>query len=200
MSRPAGSLRAISRRVSRLLAVGLVALLATGACGSTGDSADAPAELPIRPGERTVTSYTVPHVQHNVDPVPEVDAELRRRIYSLPDLEERESIVSISGTSALWLADGVEVIEPDAMLREREFAHLHPDGSLHAVLPVDRAVMAIEAKWAEFHPWVGRADFWDGMVMLYTPQTMQELDVTWQLVVDSYNLVTGRDVDADDYI
>ena len=71
--------------------------------------------------------------------------------------------------AGLWL--GPAAPEPAAVLREREFAHIHPDGSLHLVLPVDRAREAIDAKWAEFHPWVGRDDFWDGMVMLYTPQS-----------------------------
>jgi len=34
------------------------------------------------------------------------------------------------------------------------------------------------------------------MVMLYTPRTLEELDVIFQLVVDSYNFVTGRAVNA----
>jgi phospholipase/carboxylesterase len=32
--------------------------------------------------------------------------------------------------------------------------------------------------------------------MLYTPRTMDELDVIWQLIVDSYNYVTGRSITA----
>jgi len=31
----------------------------------------------------------------------------------------------------------------------------------------------------------------EGMVMLYTPLELDELDVVFQLVVDSYNFVTG---------
>ena len=38
----------------------------------------------------------------------------------------------------------------------------------------------------------------EGMVMLYTPRTMEELDVIFQLVVDSYNFVTGRSVKTAD--
>ena len=33
---------------------------------------------------------------------------------------------------------------------------------------------------------------------LYTPLDMQELDVIFQLIVDSYNFVTGRTVSATD--
>ena len=176
-------------------AVVALLLLLSSACGSSDDAAS----LPVREGPRTQTSHTVPHVQHFVEPVPELDSELRRRIYSLPGVEERETIVSFSGTSALWLSPDVTFANADTTLREREFAHIHLDGSLHAVLPVDRAIEATTAKWAELHPWVGRDDFWEGMVMLYTPQDAAELEVTWQLVVDSYNLVTGSDLDAADF-
>ena len=186
------------------IAVTLAILVACGSTASAPQEAAEPAPasnavetlqfepLPVRPGPRTETTYSVPHVQVFVDPVPEVDAELRRRIFSLPDVERRESITSITGTDALWLepAGGT----PFVTLREREFAHIHPDGSLHLVLPVDRAVEAIEAKWAEFHPWVGSEDMWDGMVMLYTPQSSEEAETTLQLIVDSYNFVTGRSI------
>jgi phospholipase/carboxylesterase len=35
--------------------------------------------------------------------------------------------------------------------------------------------------------------------MLYTPQSMDELEVTFQLIVDGYNYVTGKNVAAKDY-
>ena len=75
------------------------------------------------------------------------------------------------------------------------FAHIHPDGSLHATLSPERAREAIETGWAEPHPMasiVGNS----GLVMLYTPRTLEELDVIFQLIVDSYNFVTGRKVNA----
>ncbi len=179
-----------------LLMVAVLGLLAA-ACS---DSESTFAPLPIREGPRTETSYTVPHVQAFVDPVPEIDAELRRRIYLLPGIEDRPSITSILGTRALWLTADSEPTDLVATMREREFAHIHPDGSLHAVLPVDRALDATDAKWAELHPWVGRDDFWDGLVMLYTPQNADELEITWQLIVDSYNFVTGQELDAADFV
>lgn len=183
------SQRAPTKAIAALLTVILLA-----ACGSSESLASE--ALPVRPGPRTETTYSVPHVQAFVDPVPEVDAELRRRMFSLPDVERRESLTSIKGAEALWL--GPNAPEPQAVLREREFAHIHPDGSLHLVLPVDRAIEAIEAKWAEFHPWVGSENMWNGMVMLYTPQSDDEAEVTLQLIVDSYNFVTGRSVTVTD--
>lgn len=180
---------------ARVAAV-VATLLVAATCGSDPSTPETTEPLPLRPGPRTVTSYTVPHVQHFVDPVPEVDAELRRRIFELPDVERRESITSITGTDGVWLSPAAP--EPAAALRDREFAHIHPDGSLHLVMPVDRAVEAIEAKWAEFHPWVGSENMWDGTVMLYTPQSAEEMAVTLQLVVDSYNFVTDRAISPAD--
>lgn len=188
------------RQLLIALVVAALAFFGSG-CGTddTAASADAPA-LPERSGPRTETTHSVPHVQAFVDPVPEVDAELRRRIYTLPGVENRETIVSLTGTTALWLREDFEPSGMAATLREREFGHVHTDGSLHTVLPVDRAIEATTAKWAELHPWVGSEDVWDGMVMLYTPQSFDELEVTWQLIVESYNFVTGQSLDPSDFV
>ena len=159
------------------------------------DDADDLLVLPTRPGPREETTHGVPHIQIDAELVPEVDAELQRRAYSLPGVEERESTVSLPGARSLWLADDVELARPEVLQAGREFAHIHPNGSLHVWLPVDRAIEVAETKWGELHPWVGRADFWDGLVMVYTPETLDELDVTIRLIVDAYNYVTGADID-----
>lgn len=182
-----------------ICAVAIAVAVVAGTVVGCGSAAEEAAVLPVRPGPRTETSHGVPHVQHFVDAVPEIDDELRDRIYSLPGIESRETIVSFSGTTALWLTEDFDFADEQTTLREREFAHIHPDGSLHTVLPVERAREATTAKWAELHPWVGREDFWDGMVMLYTPQNSEELDVTWQLIVESYNFVTGQSVDPSEF-
>jgi phospholipase/carboxylesterase len=130
-----------------------------------------------------------------VVPDPVVDRELRRRAYALPGVLDRPTVISVPGARALWLADDIDLLRPEAILRGREFAHIHPDGSLHAILPPQRAQAAIDAGWAESHPIAQQAGM-PGLVMLYTPLTMQELDVVLELVADSYNFVTGRSIDA----
>jgi len=147
-------------------------------------------------GPRRQTSGSVPHVQLDVDAVPDVDAELRRRIFQLPGVENRESIISLPGATGLWLADDVAISRPGVMNAGREFAHIHPDGSLHVWLPVDRANEVEQKKWGELHPWVVRDGFWGGVVMVFSPQTLDELDTTIRIVVDSYNFITGASVDA----
>jgi len=151
--------------------------------------------IPKRAGPRPLTNKNMPHSQIGVRPVPEVNAELFRRCFSLPDVRNEPTRISVPGARALWLDEDLPLTHPEVIAVGREFAHIHPDGSLHASLPPERAREAIEAGWAEPHPmalYMGN----EGMVMLYTPRTIEELDVIFQLVVDSYNFVTGRAVNA----
>ena len=151
--------------------------------------------LPQRAGPRPLTNKNMPHSQIGVRPTPEVNAELFRRCYSLPDVRNEPTRISVPGARALWLREDLPLAHPEVIAVGREFAHIHPDGSLHASLPPERAHEAIEAGWAEPHP-MARHMGNEGMVMLYTPRTLDELDVIFQLVVDSYNFVTGRAVNA----
>ena len=153
------------------------------------------AVLPTRDDPRRETTGSVPHIQINAEPVPEVDAELRRRVYAIPGIEERPTQVSLPGARALWLADDIELVHPEVPQAGREFGHFHPDGSLHLWLPTERAKEVDETKWGELHPWVERDNFWDGVVMIYIPETDEEGDVTFQLVVDAYNYITGAELD-----
>jgi hypothetical protein len=153
--------------------------------------------LPQRQRPRPQTNKNMPHSQIAVEPVPDVNAELFRRAYSLPNVTNRPTVISVPGARALWLDDNLPLANPDAIVRGREFAHIHPDGSLHVSLSPERAQEAIDTGWAEPHPmalYMGNL----GMVMLYTPLDKQELDVVFQLIVDSYNFVTGRAVNASD--
>ena len=171
----------------------------------TGDSLDL-SILPERIGDRRQTTGDVPHQQLGAEPIPEVDSELRRRIFALPGVEDRASERSLPGARGLWFTDGLELVRTDVLggAREgvigssREFAHIHPDGSLHVWLPVERAIEVHETKWGELHPWVDRENFWDGVVMVYTPETLDEVDVAVRIVVDAYNFITGENLDPAD--
>ncbi|GAA1149046.1 luciferase family protein [Nocardioides aquiterrae] len=72
-----------------------------------------------------------------------------------------------------------------------EFAHLHPtpDLSLHAALPRDLMVEAIEAGWAEPHPIARLGLIPDTIVMLYAPRDENELDVVADLVTATHALL-----------
>ncbi len=175
----------------------LVLLIAVAIASGAVRSEERP--LPHRKGPPPFTSSNVPHVQIGVEPVPEVDAELLRRVSALPKVDIRPTIVSLPGAKGLWLLDDIPLVRPEVIVRGREFAHIHPDGSLHASLPPQRAQEAVDAGWAVWHPWAKKREGWEGFVMLYTPQSMYELEVTFQLIVDGYNYVTGKNVVAKDY-
>lgn len=164
---------------------------------STPESTITP--LPDRSGPRTHTSGTVPHVQISAEPVPDVNDELFRLAYSLPGVENRPTIVSLPGARGMWLGDDIPLAHPEAIVSGREFAHIHPDGSLHAPLPYERALEVAEKGWGERHPWADERDGWDGLVMLFTPQSMTELEIIFQLIVESYNHVTGQTLQASDF-
>ncbi len=192
----------------------VLAMIAVGAC-SAGEPAPAATEqserkpetetltggsleLPVRDGPRHQTSGSVPHVQLDAEPVPAVDAELRRRAFQLPGVENRPSDRSLPGARGLAFSDGLDLARADVIAGSSEFAHIHPDGSLHVWLAIDSALEVDDKKWGELHPWVGRDGFWDGVVMVYTPETLDELDVTIQILVDAYNFVTGASLQPAD--
>ena len=172
------------------------AVTAESTADSTASStSDGLTVLPVREGPRRQTTGSVPHIQTDAVPVPDVDAELRRRVFSIPGIDEGESSLSLPGARGLLLSDDLELARPEVLPGGREFGHFHPDGSLHLWLPVARALEVDEKKWGELHPFVVRENFWDGVVMIYVPETAAEADVALQLVADAYNYIVGVELD-----
>ncbi len=155
-------------------------------------------QLPIREGERPATTDGVPHVQLDLDLVPEVHEEMIQRVFSVPGIANEPSV--ILSWEGLWIEPSTEIVNPQALLSGREFGHIHDDGSLHIFLEPSRAIEAIEAGWAVSHPYaVAGTDGWEGFVMLYTPQTIEELNVVFQLIVEAFNYVTDQELEPTDF-
>ena len=148
--------------------------------------------LPIRTGKKINTSGAVPHVQVGVDPDPKIVSELMAQIFKLPGVENRPTIVSLPGARGMWLTDDVDIKHAEVIVKGREFAHIHPDGSSHIPLPPDRAKESEDKGWSELHPWANEQPGWEGLVLLFTPATSDDLEIVLQLIVESYNFVTGR--------
>ena len=149
-------------------------------------------ETPIPP-----TTKGVPHKQFSGEAVPAIHAELMRRVALLPKVDIRPTVVSLPGATGFWLKEDLALERPEVIVGGREFAHVHPDGSLHASLPPARAFEAVDAGWAVRHPWADKRPGWEGFVLLYTPETEAELEIVTQLIVDGYNFITGGDVTAE---
>ncbi len=158
------------------------------------DQLSATEPLPERAGPRIQTSGKVPHVQIGVELKPELVEQLNQLAFQLPGLEERPTIVSLPGAKGMWLSGNIPIAHPKAIVSGREFSHIHKDGSLHAPLPLKRAVELEQKGWGERHPWADRFDGWEGLVMLYSATNAEQLKVLMQLVTESYNHVTGQTV------
>ncbi len=183
-------IRALLGRVSAAMAV---------ACIGCGYALSASGDLPVREGPAIETTPGVPHEQIGVQPVPELSAELLRRVALLPRLDIRPTVIGMFGAKGFWLLEDKSLARPEVIFHAREFAHLHTDGSLHASLPPKRAFEAIANGWGVRHPSAQYHARLEGFVMLFTPQTKAELDVVFGLVVDGYNFVVGSDLRAEDY-
>lgn len=178
----------ISRILQFILAAGLV---------STSVVSAETFSLPMRGAPIPRTTDNVPHVQIGIEPVPEISEELLERVAEIPGVEIRNTVISLPGAHGFWVSDGVALLRPEAIVGGREFAHLHPDGSLHASLPAAFAEQAIAAGWAVSHPWADQRAGWEGFVMIFTPSSPDELEVVYDLVVKSFEYVTGDDVISD---
>jgi hypothetical protein len=181
-------------RMARTLTVTVMFIVLCG-MSVQADSVD----LPQRSGPPIEVTPGVPHVQINVDAVPELQVEMLRRVSALPGIDIRPTVIGMFGARGFWLLEDLTLARPDAIYRGREFAHLHVDGSLHASLPPARAFDAVASGWAVRHPSAQYHARLEGFVMLLTPRTMAELNTTFGLVVDGYNHVTGSNIRAEDF-
>jgi len=150
--------------------------------------------LTPRPGSRPRATLTNPHTQLDQQPTDRtLHDRLAQRLFALPGVEERPSSISVPGARALWLREDVPAGAADAFMIGREFAHLHPgtDQSLHAILPAALARAAVDAGWAEVHPVALRGLIPPTTVMIYAPRDESELEVVYDLVLQSYRNAMG---------
>ena len=150
--------------------------------------------LPNRKGSRPRTTDWAPHLQEDQNAPPAMLDALIQRVFALPAVEERPTIVSAPGARAIWLKDGEAAGPRDAFLGNREIGHFHPwDGSLHISLPPDLAKQAVTAGWAEVHP-VARAGMApENVVMLYGPRDEGEVGVLAALIASAVRRASGAD-------
>jgi hypothetical protein len=135
----------------------------------------------------------MPNIQLDQLGSDELHQALKARFYALPDVEERQTIVSDPRGRAMWLRDGVPIGDPDAFLAGREFGHFHPwDRSMHLILPMDVAREAVEAGWASVHPAVPLLGLPENRLMLYGPRDDAELEVVYRLLLEAYRYAGGR--------
>jgi hypothetical protein len=150
--------------------------------------------FPLRPGEKPATTTWEPHEQLDQLGSEQIWDEMLRRANSLPGVSEGPSLISVEGARAFFLGEELAKGPAESFIWENEFAHIHPrpDSSWHLQLPLELAVFAINAGWAEVHTttWLGDAPA--NSVMLYSPRNEAELELIWELVQESYRFATGQ--------
>ncbi len=154
-------------------------------------------EIPNRNGPKPETTSGVPHIQIGVSEKAELTKLFLQKVARIPGVDIRGTVISLPGAKGFWLTKDTPITQNQAIVKGREFAHIHPDGSLHASLPPKLAKQAIKAGWAISHPWSNQREGWEGFVMLYTPQSEDEMKIVFELTLASYNYVTGLNVYID---
>lgn len=148
--------------------------------------------LPERAGSRPETGPEVPHVQFTqTSPEPIRDELTQWMDSAFPRTVTGPSEISDS-RNALFL-DGVGPAAGSVLLPPRliaEFAHIHPDGSLHLALSERDQRELIGKGWGERHPLYSPQV---NVVMLYGPRAAEELDVARTVLEASYRYAIGAE-------
>ena len=153
--------------------------------------------LPRRIGPKPETQGRLPHsqlTQHGPDDI--VDR-LHAWCFSLPNINNEDSGISVPGSRAMIVQDGVDA-NPQAFMIGREFAHIHPkpdNGSMHLVLPVEDIGVVKDMGWGEDHYLVTQGQWPPGLMMVFSPRDDDELNVVKQIVARSYEFATGQSFD-----
>ncbi len=150
--------------------------------------------LPNREGERPITSFRMPHQQLNQNPSLEIYKMLSNLIFSLPYVVESESLVSVPGARAAWIKDDAVNARKELMWGGLEFAHIHPpyDGSLHLVLPKQWENEVLNKGWGEPHPVYEKKLIDLPFYMIYSPRTLDEVYIVFNIFLMSYSYVLGE--------
>ena len=149
--------------------------------------------LPNRAGPLPATTSSLPHSQLTQHGPDEIIQKLHAWCFSLPDVNNEHSRISVPGARALVLCEDKDC-NHGAFMIGREFAHIHPhpdNGSMHLIVPADDAETVFESGWGEDHYLVTQGHLPKGLVMVFSPRYDAELEVVKTIVAQSYEFATG---------
>ncbi len=124
-------------------------------------------------------------------------AELRAQLLQLAETLEgvrlRQTQFSVIG-DALVLEEELAKGKPEAFVREREFAIVREEGSVHLTLDPSWGQKVLHKGWAMIHP---LARYMAGAVppqslILYAPRNEKELKTIWKIIQAAYSFACGR--------
>ena len=151
-------------------------------------------KLPQRSGYKPHTTDSIPHSQLNQHGPNEIIEKLHDFCFSLADVLNENSQISVPGARALVMHESVKC-NHDAFMVGREFAHIHPhpdNGSMHLILDKDDALEVTNKYWGEDHYLVTQGKFPHGLVMVFSPRDDAELEVVKEIVMKSYEYAIAK--------
>ncbi|KAF4446029.1 phospholipase/carboxylesterase [Fusarium austroafricanum] len=152
-------------------------------------------EIPSRVGLRpTVPGFVAPQRQTTQRPSRRM-LEMQTKFFEdTGTLNPTLFTVKTSGIekfgTALWVAPDRE-IPPIIKLLKGEFAHIHPEGSVHLFLSLPDAERVIANGWGERHKLTGPRIPW-GYTLVYAPRDDGEFEVWKDIVKASIRYFAGK--------
>src|SRR5690349_6904899 len=149
--------------------------------------------LPMaRRGPRPRTHDTLPHLQLDQFPGPEITGELLDRARRIPIVNVKQSRMAAPDSLALYLPDERAGGPPEAFIDGHEFCHLHaaPEGGIHLTLPRLLREEVVRLGWGERHP-IANAGILTTLVTVYAPRDPRELEIALALVRHSCQFARG---------
>lgn len=123
----------------------------------------------------------------------EVRAQLLELAKTLEGVCVQQTTFSLTG-DALVLEEERAKGKPEAFVREREFAIIREEGSVHLNLDPGWGQKVLHKGWASIHP---LALYMAGAVppqslILYAPRNEKELKTIWKIIQAAYSFACGR--------
>jgi hypothetical protein len=151
-------------------------------------------KLPERDGVKPNTTHTMPHVQIDQNAPDSLYHVLAYWVYTeLSAVEEKPSLISVKGARALSVKEDVHIKNKEALMKGREFGHMHPlpDASWHLTLSLADAEEVVKKGWGEYHPLVEIGIESPNLVMVFGPRNTEEMEVIQKIIKRSYYFATG---------
>ncbi|MEM6630477.1 MAG: hypothetical protein AAF694_12435 [Bacteroidota bacterium] len=152
-------------------------------------------KMPVRNGDRPLTTNTNPHTQLTQQPEDlSFVKQLMDWAFTLSHIERKPSAISVPGAIAMCMEEGHTCDSCNAFMIGTEFAHFHPhpDYSMHLGLPEKDAEITISHGWGEWHPLIKRGFLPPNIIMMYAPRNTQELEVAKFILAHSYSFARGE--------
>jgi len=150
-----------------------------------------------RTGDAPKTGLTPPQLQFSDESPRDIYRHMHEWAFSTfaratGVVREHDTLISVATTRALWLDEAVPTAHPDAFMPpagNREFAHLHRDGSLHVCVSDGVAEQVLDHGWGLLHPWKDRGV---NEILVYAPRNLDETRVAKWAISRAYEYATGN--------